>query len=147
MSEQLEPNLNEPRSARSLVIALCVYLSVSSLTLPFVGEVWLGELPLLAIIQLPKINFAGWLRVDVVMELMKVAGYSSGSFSPDYGRARTVALVLAYALPLLGLALAVRIVPRIELPSARLMCLLLALSAFDFGLTLHFTRTAGLTLY
>ncbi len=87
-------------------IAYCV---VSILTIPFVGAIWLGELPVLALIQLPKITVAGWLRQHVVMEAIKSLGFSKGSFSPDYAMARPFGLALAYSIPIVLVSLSLLI--------------------------------------
>lgn len=83
-----------------LLWLLIGYYAVCSVTIPFINAVWLGELPVLPVIQLPKITFAGWLRTEVVMKLIRLLGLSQGSFSPDYLMARPYALALAYLLPL-----------------------------------------------
>jgi hypothetical protein len=80
------------------------YCLLSIVTLPFVGSVWLGEIPPLALIQLPKIGVASWLRQHVVMEVIKMLGYSKGS-SPDYVMARPYGLGLAYSIPLILVSL------------------------------------------
>jgi hypothetical protein len=46
------------------------YFTLTCLTLPFAGRVWWGEIPVLALIQIPKIAAAEWLRTHVVMELI-----------------------------------------------------------------------------
>jgi hypothetical protein len=74
------------------------YWALSCLAIPFVGRLWLGEIPVLAIIQMPMIVAAQWLRIHVVMEIIKFLGCSRGSFSPDYILARPYALALAYLL-------------------------------------------------
>jgi hypothetical protein len=79
-------------------MACCI---ISILTLPLMNVVWLGEIPLLALIQLPKIAVASWLREHVVMEVIKILGWSKGSFSPDYMTARPYGLGLAYSIPLI----------------------------------------------
>lgn len=88
----------------SLLWCLIGYCIVSTLTLPLIGQVWLGDLPLLAIVQLPKIQVAGWLRTEVVMEAIKLIGVSKGAFSPDYIMARPYALAIAYLIPMLVVA-------------------------------------------
>src|SRR3954468_21215999 len=75
---------------------LTAYFVVSIITLPFLDALWLGELPLPGIVQLPKTAFAGWLRTAVVMPALGPLGRSRGSFSPDYMTARPYALAIAY---------------------------------------------------
>ena len=55
------------------------YCVVSIVTLPFIGSVWLGEIPPLTLIQIPKIGLASWLRQHVGMEVIKMLGLSKGS--------------------------------------------------------------------
>src|SRR4028119_924563 len=75
--------------------AVTAYFVASILTLPFLDALWLGEVPVLALVQVPKTAFAGWLRTDVVMPAIVALGQSRGSFSPDYLLARPYALALA----------------------------------------------------
>jgi len=77
------------------------YCTLSCLTLPFVGLFWLGELPVLALVQLPKIAVAGWLRTQVVMKAIMFLGFSRGSFSPDFILARPYALAITYLIPMI----------------------------------------------
>lgn len=76
-----------------------VYLLVSSLTFPIIDWWWIGEFPPLAVLQFPKLEFAGWLRQRVVMPVIGWLGLSQGSFSPDYILASPYALALAYVIP------------------------------------------------
>jgi hypothetical protein len=80
------------------------YFALSCLTIPFAGRLWSGEIPVLALIQIPKIAVAEWLRTHVVMELITFLGFSSGSFSPDYLLARPYALAIAYLLVIVVLS-------------------------------------------
>jgi hypothetical protein len=77
------------------------YYLLSLLTIPFVGRVWWGELPVLAVFQFPKLAIAGWLRTHVVMEALPWLGLSRGSFSPDYLLAGPYALAMVYLLPMI----------------------------------------------
>ncbi|MEN6365628.1 MAG: hypothetical protein ABFC88_02305 [Thermoguttaceae bacterium] len=90
----------------ALVWLLIGYFALCSVTIPFINAWWLGELPVLAVIQLPKIVFAGWLRTEVVMKAIQLLELSHGSSSPDYSMARPYGLALAYLLPL-GIVLSV----------------------------------------
>src|SRR5262245_26752258 len=92
----------EPLTMRRLFIGVLWFFAgywiLSCLTLPFVGRFWWGEIPVLGIIQVPKLLVAGWLRVHVVMKGVTLLGFSSGSFSPDYILARPYALIIAYLI-------------------------------------------------
>src|SRR5262245_60626594 len=69
-----------------------LYFVISMATLPFIDALWLSELPVLAVPQLPKLLIAGWFRTGVVMPAISGLGLSSGSYSPDYIMARPYAL-------------------------------------------------------
>ncbi|MGQ0551826.1 MAG: hypothetical protein ACT4PU_01235 [Planctomycetota bacterium] len=134
------------------VLALCLkvlvlYFVVSMGTLPFVNAIWWGELPALAIPQLPKLFVASWLRTDVVMPAIAALGYSRGSFSPDFVLARPYALALAYLFLCAGLLTAVWLRTRVTRSYRLWTCLLIAAAAADYFLTLKFATQPALTLY
>ena len=109
--------------------------------------VWLGELPLLALVQLPKTLIAGWLRTEVVMPLISTLGFSSGSFSPDFLIARPYALALAYVL-LLGPVLILLWISKCMTRPARWWAwVAMVVAAIDFGLTLWLAGGPGLSVY
>lgn len=124
------------------------WCALSCLTLPFIGRVWLGELPILAVIQLPKIAIAGWLRTHVVMETITFLGFSRGSFSPDYILARPYALALAYLIPLafIGVASLRRFRFRDE-QLGFVAVALLVMAVIDYVCTLTFADGRFLTIY
>jgi hypothetical protein len=132
------------RIALKLLITYCV---VSSLTIPFAGLLWLGEVPLLALVQLPKIGIAEWLRSGPVMGAIRSLGLSGGSFSPDYILARPYALALVYLLPLIGLAVVLRLREG-RTGSLRPMTLALTgVAVLDYVLTLVFGSCRSFTIY
>jgi hypothetical protein len=131
----------------ALVKSLIAYCVASLLTLPLLDALWFGEVPLLAIIQLPKTEFAHWLRTNVVMEAITMLGWSQGSFSPDYIAARPYALAIAYLLPL-GLLLAVIWArTRMAHPYGVWACVLLMVATLDFWCTLALAGGPGLSVY
>ena len=124
------------------------WCALSCLTLPFIGRVWLGELPVLAVIQLPKIAVAGWLRTHVVMEAIAFLGFSRGSFSPDYILARPYALALAYLIPMAFIGVAS--LRRCRFRDERLgfvAVALLVMGVIDYVCTLIFSDGRFLTIY
>jgi hypothetical protein len=124
------------------------YCALSCLTLPFIGRVWLGELPVLAVLQSPKIAVAAWLRTHVVMEGIKVLGYSQGSFSPDYILARPYALALVYLIP--GAVIGIMSLRRFRLREGRRIFVTLAFfvaAAVDYVFVLKFAEGRLLSLY
>ena len=126
---------------------LVLYCIVSMATLPFVNWLWLGELPVIAVLQLPKLLLAEWLRTDVVMPAIKGLGLSSGAFSPDYTMARPYALVVAYLLPIVVVLVTAALRSRMASPYRLWSCLLLCAAALDCLLTLKLASSPGLSLY
>jgi len=119
----------------------------SSATVPFVDTVWLGDLPFMAIFQLPKLGCARWMIAEVVMPGMKYFGVSSGMYSPDYISARPYALALVYLLPLAGVILLVRIRRGFIAPYRAWVWGLVLAAVVDFFLTMYFRAQPGLTIY
>ena len=130
-----------------LLWLLIGYYAVCSITIPFINALWLSELPVLAVIQLPKIIVAGWLRREVVMQLIQLLGLSYGSASPDYLMARPYGLALAYLLPL-GIVL-VMFWLRNQKSRSRLwpVWALVTVTFVDYVMTLIFADQRFLTIY
>jgi len=126
---------------------MLIYFLLSSLTLPFLNAIWLGELPLLAVPQIPKIQFAHWLARHIGMPMIQSLGLSRGSFSPDYGLVKPYALIAAYSIPLALLLLITTLRTRLARPLWIWALLLLIAAITDFYLTLHFKDRPGLNLY
>ncbi len=140
------------RAKRALFVKVCWFFVgwfvLSCLTLPFIGRVWLGELPVLAVIQLPKIAVAGWLRTHVVMEAITFLGFSRGSFSPDFILARPYALALAYVIALA--VIGVISLRRFRFSDERrglVMVAFVAAAFVDYMFTLMFADGRLLTIY
>ena len=131
-----------------LVLQACTaYVVVSVLTLPFLDKFWIAEVPLLALVQLPKTSVAGWLRTHVVMPTIQMLGFSRGSFSPDYVIARPYALAITY---LVSPGIVIAIVwwrRRLKHPYRRWVIILLIVAALDFLFTLRFGAGPGLAIY
>jgi hypothetical protein len=123
------------------------YCAVSIATIPFAGAIWIGELPLLAVIQLPKITVAGWLRQHVVMEAIKSLGFSKGSFSPDYIMARPFGLGLAYSIPIIIVSLSLLIPACSSWRHRRLALVFFACLMVDCLFTYLFANRRSLSLY
>jgi hypothetical protein len=149
LQTQIDTDLPGKRNIFNGVLWTAIaYCCVSCLTLPFINAIWLGELPLLAVIQIPKILFAGWLRTGVVMKVIDVFGLSRGSFSPDYILARPYALAIAYLVPMIVIGI---IALRRWKPADSRRGLLLAgffvAAIVDYVCTLLFAEGRGLTIY
>jgi hypothetical protein len=131
----------------ALVLQLVTaYFFASILTLPFIDALWFGEVPVLALIQLPKIAPAGWLRSDVVMPAIRAMGLSRGSFSPDFILARPYGLAIAYVL-ILGVVFVVLWISGQMSRSSRWVWITLGAALIDFVFTLWFAGGPGLTIY
>lgn len=127
--------------------AVTVYFVASIATLPFLDSLWMGEVPLLALVQLPKVAVADGMRRGVVMPAIRWMGLSSGSFSPDYVRARPYALALAYLLFFGLVFLIVWIGGRRVSSARRWRWIALSAAVIDFGMTVWFARGPGLSVY
>jgi hypothetical protein len=130
-----------------LLQSACVYLGLSIVTLPFLDAVWLGELPVLAIGQVPKIDLAHWLRGFIIRHVMWPLGWSRGSASPDLIAASPYALALAYVLPIGMLLAAVAWRTRMPKPHRYWACALVILAAIDYWMIRTFASGPGLTIY
>ena len=130
----------------TLLKLVAAYFLISSLTLPFIGHFWLGSIPPLALIQVPKIEPADWLRTVAVMPAIRRLGLSRGSISPDYGLARPYALAIVYAVPI-ALAAVVGFRTRPARRFRRLILAMLVLAVVDYAMTLVFAEGRSLTIY
>lgn len=130
-----------------LLKAGIAYCLLSIITLPWVGSVWLGEIPLLALIQVPKLFVADWFRSDVVMGAIKVFGFSKGSFSPDYIMARPYGLGLACSIPLILVSLSLLLPACSSSRHRRLALIFFAVLIVDGMSTCVFADRRSLSLY
>ena len=148
LNYQSAPSSRRMTDVGALVLqTMAAYFVVSIVTLPFLDSIWIGELPLLALVQVPKVFVAGWIRTDVMMPVIRMLGLSRGSFSPDYIMARPYALALAYGL-VFGLVLGMLRMSKRFTPAARRWAYVaLAAAAIDFALTLWLAGGLGLTVY
>ena len=112
----------------------CCYYALSALTMPFINKLWVGEVPLLAIIQLPKAVLKSGIQT-VLMSALSALGLSRGSFSPDYLATHMWALGLAMLIPTLLVIGAISL-PR-NLPNKRRLILtVIAFALVDVVVTL-----------
>ena len=126
---------------------LLAYGAASIVTLPFLDSFWLGELPVLAILQLPKVEFANWLRGMLITDVMRPLGLSRGSISPDLIASRSYALALAYAIPLGIVLAAVWYRTRPAVPNIGWAIALVLVAIADFWMMLACASGPGLTIY
>lgn len=81
-----------------LTILVCSYYVCSSLTLPWSNQFWFGEIPILAIFQLPKAILKSLMQTQL-LSLLHQLGWTYGSASPDYAATHRWALGIAIIAP------------------------------------------------
>jgi len=133
--------------ARSLLNLLVAYFVVSAATLPFLNRLWLGEIALPALIQLPKVILAKWCQHELVIRGMRIAGLSTGSMSPDLIASRPWGLLLAYVFALGPVFAVIWYRTRVKKPYGRMALFLAAVAVIDFILTLRLAGGPGLSIY
>lgn len=129
---------SQSRSIEYLLKGITAYLTVSILTLPFVGYVWSGEIPVLALFQIPKIKFALWLRHDVVIPLFRALGMSTGANSPDSIMARPYGLLLSYLIPSLVFVVFLVATGRSQEVNRKWVLIVMGLMIVDFTFVMFF---------
>lgn len=132
---------------KRILLAFMIYSVLSMATIPFIDSIWLGEIPLLAIIQCPKTMPANLIRSYYASDLAKIIGTSKGSFSPDYLAVRPYALLAVYLLPLSALIGGYVLLIKNKKGTGKYLIALILLSVLDYFCTLHFAHTPGLTIY
>ena len=123
----------------------CVYYGISAMTLPFTNAVWFGEIPPLAIFQIPK-SFIKSVIQDVLLYAVNVLGLSHGSASPDYIATHGWAMVIMAAAPAL-LLVAVFAFLRHDRMRNRLIAVVLIFASIDAIVIIWFDSSSSLKLY
>ncbi len=120
-----------PRSWTAVGLKLSIaYLVACTLTLPLAAAIWLGELPLLALVHLPKL---------LVFERIHRWG---SDLVRDFAPGTSTAAVKPYTLALtylLGLSLVLGsawITTRLRSPHSRLALFLLLAAVVDYGVSM-----------
>lgn len=121
------------------------YCLLSALTLPFAPSVWLGELPVLALLQLPKMAIHDGAQ-SLLMQLRTALGWSSGSPSPDMIATQPYAMAMMVTLPALVL-LAAAAVSRSLWSVRRSAVFLAAAASLDAVVSIWFEQTSRLSLF
>ena len=138
--------IKEMKIYKKIIICFIAYFIISMITIPFINSIWFGELPVLAVIQLPKVIPANAIRRYYAVSLAKELNISKGSFSPDYGLARPYALSIIYIIPLLILVFYALCIKN-KKESGKYLLFFLFFSTLDYLFMLHFSHTPGLTIY
>ena len=137
-----------PGKRRGPVIAsllACGYYVVSALSLPFAGSFWIGELPILAVLQLPK-SFLKSAFQHLLLWMVEVLGLSRGSRSPDYLATHDLALGLMLAFPAVAIVGALLLPKRVPNRGWWIGAVLLG-AALDAAVTFWFDRSFSLKLF
>ncbi|HUQ71624.1 MAG TPA: hypothetical protein VM165_19000 [Planctomycetaceae bacterium] len=138
------------RGSRSMDLAVLkclVALGVMSvISLPFLDAVWVGEIPLVALVQIPKVEFAHEIQDVLIRHVLRPLGLSR-SPSPDSILTRPYALAIAYLIPL-GLLLPILWKrTRMARPFGYWAGALLLLALLDYVLTLLLAGGPGFSMY
>jgi hypothetical protein len=123
------------------------YLVVCTITVPFMDSIWFGEIPLLALPQVPKTSAASLARRHVVMPVIRAAGLSRGSASPDMRLARPYALAIVYVVPVGALLIATWMRTRMRGRYGWLAVAVLLVAVTDYIFTLVYAGGPGLSIY
>jgi hypothetical protein len=124
-----------------------VYFVLSIATLPYEDSLWLGEAPVLAILQLPKTDFAHWSCSIIIYRVMGPLGLSRGSFSPDWSAAKPYALALAYVIPIGGMLAVIAWRTRMAAPYRYWAVALVTLAVIDYLMMRAYASGPGLSIY
>jgi hypothetical protein len=136
------------RMVQPVLLKLAVgYFVLSAATLAFLDRFWLGEFPVLALVQLPKVALAKWCQHELVMKGMQIAGLSKGSVSPDLIASRPWGLLLAYVFAVVPIFAVVWFRTRMAQPYGRVAMMLAVAAVIDFVVTLLLAGGPGLTIY
>jgi hypothetical protein len=129
------------------VAIVITYYTTSILTLPFANDWWIGEMPVFAIVQIPKIKLMSVFH-NALVSLLPTLGLASGSASPDLILTHPWALGLTVTLPALTLFCSITLLRRV----ARRRILIITVFAFAFAcidaaVTFWFDSTSRLSLF
>ena len=130
---------------RWMLTILMVYYVVSSLTLPLADEIWLGELPLMAIPQLPKSWLFSTARQYLII-LTQAMGVDRGSPSPNMIAMTPWAFAIVFIAPT-ALAIAATAICRRLRPCWPWIWRLMALATVDAVITIWFDQTSRLSIF
>ena len=126
---------------------LAAYGVLSIITLPLIDVWWIGELPMLALPQVPKTGIADELRRAMVMHLLGPLGLSRGSFSPDWTLARPYALAVVYVVPLTVWLTMIARRTGMQPPHRHWAIAVVVLAIIDYAMTLLLASGPGLSIY
>lgn len=130
---------------RGVIAVLVLYYLISIITLPFADDFWVGEIPVLALPQIPKSMAFTFIR-QTLISLMHVLGWSRGSASPDAIAATPWAFGILFVTPALLVLLLAATFRRVW-HHRRWLAVLLLLAFADSVVTLWFEWTSRLSIF
>ena len=128
-----------------LAVCACVYYVASAVTLPFANKLWVGEAPILALLQLPK-SFLKSVIHDALLYAVHSLGWSRGSASPDYGMTHPWAMIGMLTIPALLVACVI-FVSQSDRKRTPVLVAVVTCAAIDTIVTLWFDSSFSLKLY
>lgn len=126
-------------------VFVCAYYATSALTIPFANKIWIGEFPLLALVQIPKAFLKTWVHKGLLATL-HACGWSYGSFSPDFGATHGWAMLIMLTLPAFLFAVVLCRARDIEF-RYRWAGLVLLLATIDGIVTMWFDSTSNFKIF
>ena len=139
------PNTRPRRWPLAIAALFILYTTASILTLPLADDLWLGELPLLAVVQIPKMFLASLIQKGMIA-LLPFLGLATGSISPDRILTHPWALGAALAAPALAVV-CLLLWPRRTLHWRGTLAAILVLTALDAATTFWFDSSSSLSLF
>jgi hypothetical protein len=132
--------------AYSLLAVFFGYYVQSILSLPLADRVWLGEIPLFALIQLPKMKLKHFVQ-DAMIRQLPALGLASGSPSPDMILTHPWALGFTVLVP--GLIFLCCLTPLLRFVRHPKMVFVtvIVVMCLDAGLTFWFDATSRLSIF
>lgn len=118
-----------PRWPSIVAFCACSYYAASALTFPFLNAWWVGEVPPLAVFQIPK-SFLKSAVHEILMWAVSALGMSRGSFSPDYAATHDWAIGVMTAAPALLLVAVFMLLRRVP-QRRKLVAMILICAAID----------------
>jgi hypothetical protein len=127
---------------------LCIYFGLGILTFPFLNTLWYGDIPLLAILHLPILIPANFIRRQMAITALRLNIKSLFSFSPAWRFFGPYALLIVLLIPLAISAFGFTKNFKNPKYSKKSFYLLLLLSTVYFlCFILEFCNSPGLTIY
>ena len=143
----LKAKAASPTSHWPKLILICAafYYAASAATLPFANTWWVGEVPVLSLIQTPKAILLSAIH-QPLFHIFGSSNLSHGSHSPDYMTTHGWAMVVMLTAP--ALVLVAVLFYQLSAPTRRRwIAFLVLLAALDGVTTMLFENYSNLKLF